>query len=55
MAASTLAELARKHRIDLGPKRNELYRFVDLASFLRVYGLVCEAVREPDDFERMDV
>jgi adenosine deaminase len=54
VAASTLAELARKHRIDLGFSAiEELYRFDDLASFLRMYGIVCDAVRSAGDFERM--
>jgi adenine deaminase len=54
VAASTLAELARKHRIDLGfASLSELYRFDDLASFLTMYGIVCDAVRDAGDFERM--
>lgn len=54
VAASTLAGLARKHRIDLGLRSlQDLYRFDDLASFLVMYGIICEAVRDPDDFERM--
>jgi len=54
VAASTLAELARKHRIDLGLRSLEgLYRFDDLSSFLQMYGIICDAVRDADDFERM--
>ncbi len=54
VAAATLAALAQRHHIDLGPQPvEELYRFDDLASFLRVYGLVCDAVRDARDFERM--
>jgi adenosine deaminase len=54
VAASTLAELAWKHRIDLGFSAVEdVYRFDDLASFLKMYGIVCDAVRDASDFERM--
>jgi adenosine deaminase len=54
VAASTLAELARKHRLDLGfTKLERIYTFNDLASFLRMYGIICDAVRDADDFERM--
>jgi adenosine deaminase len=54
VAASTLVDLARRHRIDLGLTAiDDLYRFDDLASFLRMYGLVCDAVRDANDFERM--
>jgi adenosine deaminase len=49
-----LTDFARKHRIDLGfTALEELYRFDDLASFLKMYGIVCDAVRSADDFERM--
>jgi adenosine deaminase len=54
VAASTLAELARKHRIDLGfTSPEDFYRFDDLGSFLLMYGRVCDAVRDASDFERM--
>ncbi len=54
VAASTLAALARKHHIDLGfGALEDYYRFDDLASFLRMYGIVCDAVRDAADFERM--
>lgn len=54
MSVATLADLARKHRIDLGfSSRDDLYRFDDLASFLQMYGIVCDAVRDANDFERM--
>lgn len=54
VAAATLGDLARRHGIDLGPVPvEELYRFDDLASFLRVYGVACDAVRDACDFERM--
>ncbi len=47
-------ELARKHRIDLPfASSDDIYRFDDLASFLRMYGIVCDAVRTGSDFERM--
>jgi adenosine deaminase len=49
-----LAELARKHRIDLGfTSPDAIYHFDDLATFLRMYGIVCDAVRDASDFERM--
>jgi adenosine deaminase len=54
VAASTLVELARKHRVALGfGSHEDFYRFDDLASFLRMYGIVCDAVRDASDFERM--
>jgi adenosine deaminase len=54
VAAATLADLARKHGLVL-PARDldALYVFDDLASFLQMYGLVCAAVRDADDFFRM--
>jgi adenosine deaminase len=54
VAAETLADLARKHgqALDVDDPR-ELYRFTDLGSFLQMYGRVCDAVRDADDFRRM--
>ncbi len=54
VGASTLIELARKHGITLGNGDPEaLFRFTDLASFLTMYGCVCESVRDAADFERI--
>jgi adenosine deaminase len=54
VAASTLAELAHKHGITLPlASLDDLYRFDDLASFLTMYGIICDAVRDARDFERM--
>lgn len=54
VAPSTLAELARKHGVALGAAPlDALYRFDDLAGFLVMYGVVCDAVRDAADFERM--
>jgi len=54
VSAPTLAALARKHGIALGGgDPDTLYDFSDLASFLQMYGHVCNAVRDADDFERI--
>ncbi len=54
VAAPTLAELAQKHGISLElSSLDDLYTFDDLASFLRMYGIICDAVRDAADFERM--
>ncbi len=54
VAASTFVELAHRHAIRLPlASVDDLYRFDDLASFLRMYGLICDAVRDAADFERM--
>lgn len=52
VSADTLVVLSRKYRIDLGVgSPDELYEFDNLASFLRVYDIVCDAMRSADDFE----
>ena len=52
--ASTVAELARRHGIDLGvDDPAELYRYRDLADFLRVFVIVCRCLRTADDIHRV--
>ncbi len=54
VGASTVIELARKHRIDLGDgDPSSLFAFDDLSSFLKMYAHVCDAVRDADDFFRI--
>jgi len=54
VSASTVLDLARKHRIDVGGgDPASLFAFDDLASFLRMYALVCDSVRDADDFFRI--
>jgi adenosine deaminase len=53
-AAATVAELARKHGVDLGvDDPADLYRYRDLADFLRVFDLVCQVLRDVDDIRRV--
>ena len=55
VAAKTAAELAAKHGLalpDLGD-RSDIYDFPDLAAFLKVYDIVCNAVRDVADFHRI--
>jgi len=53
VAAPTLVELAHKHGIVLPfGEIDELYRFDDLAEFLQMYDVVCNAMRDADDFRR---
>ncbi len=50
----TIAELARKNGVDLGvDDPAELYRYDDLADFLRVYDLVCRSLQHADDIHRV--
>ena len=49
-----MAELARRNGVDLGvDDPADLYRYADLADFLRVYDLVCRCLRTADDFRRV--
>ena len=53
--ASTFAELASKHELPL-PEHDdptELYQFDSLTDFLVMYGAVCHAIRDQDDFQRV--
>jgi adenine deaminase len=51
---ATVADLARRHGVDLGvDDPADLYRYRDLADFLRVYDLVCRSLREADDLHRV--
>lgn len=55
VAAPTVVDLAGKHGIplpDFGDDSN-IYDFADLADFLRVYDIVCNSIRTPDDFHRV--
>lgn len=52
--ATTVAELAAKHGVDLGvDDASELYRYTDLADFLRVFDLVCRCLRSAADVHRV--
>jgi adenine deaminase len=52
--ASTVAELAARHGVDLGvDDPAELYRYDDLADFLRVFDLVCQVLVDADDIHRV--
>jgi adenosine deaminase len=52
--AATVADLARLHGIDLGvADPADLYRYGDLADFLRVFDLVCCVLRTADDIRRV--
>ena len=53
VAEPTVVELARKHGITLPfSEIDDLYKFVDLAQFLGMYDVVCDAMRDADDFRR---
>ncbi len=53
--AETLSELAGKHGLELPAhdRPSELYEYDTLADFLLVYSLVCHAIRDRDDFQRV--
>jgi adenosine deaminase len=52
--AATVAELARRHGVDLGvDDPADLYRYRDLADFLRVFDLVCRCLQTADDVHRV--
>ena len=54
VAEATVVELAQKHGITLPfTDIDELYRFADLAEFLGMYDVVCDAMRDADDFRRV--
>jgi adenosine deaminase len=53
VSAETLLDLARKHGSPIASGDLEaMFRFDDLGSFLQMYGQVCDAMRDPDDFMR---
>ena len=53
VAEPTLIELAAKHGIKLPfAEIGELFRFTDLAEFLGMYDVVCDAMRDAGDFRR---
>lgn len=51
---STLLALARRHAVDLPASTldelREFYRFTDFAHFIRVYSVIINCLRTPDDF-----
>ncbi len=50
----TIADLARKNGVDLGvDDPADLYRYDDLAAFLRVYDVVCRSLQHADDLHRV--
>jgi adenosine deaminase len=50
----TIAEIARKNGVDLGvDDPADLYRYDDLAAFLRVYDVVCRSLQHTDDIHRV--
>jgi len=52
--AATVAELARRNGVDLGvDDPADLYRYRDLADFLRVFDVVCRCLRTADDVRRV--
>lgn len=53
--AATLADLATKHNLELPAHDQpaELYQYDSLADFLLVYSLVCHAIQDRDDFQRV--
>jgi adenosine deaminase len=53
--AATVLELAGKHGIALPDfsADSDIYDFADLADFLRVYDIICQSIRTPDDFHRV--
>ena len=53
--APTLADLARKHGVELPPHDDpaELYQYDSLADFLVIYSIVSSSVRDHDDFRRI--
>jgi adenosine deaminase len=52
--ATTVAELARANGVDLGvDDPADLYRYRDLADFLRVFDLVCATLVRSDDIARV--
>lgn len=54
VAPSTIAELATANGVDLGvADPAELYRYRDLADFLRVFDLVCASLRTAADLHRV--
>ena len=54
VAEATLVALAHKHGITLPfDDIDELYEFSDLAEFLLMYDVVCDAMRDADDFRRV--
>jgi len=53
---STLRELAAKHGCELPPGLDgDRYVWNDFIDFIRQYGHVCGAVREPDDYRRVAI
>lgn len=54
VAATTFAELATKHGVDIGNSDPaDLYQFDSLVDFLTTYTLVCHSIRDRDDFQRV--
>ena len=51
---ATFADLAKKNGIPLPPHDDimEFYQYSDLPEFLKVYDLVCQSMRDADDFRR---
>jgi adenosine deaminase len=55
VAAPTVLDLAHKHGIALPDfsDDSDIFDFADLASFLKVYDIICASIRTPDDFRRV--
>jgi adenosine deaminase len=52
--ALTVAEIAARNAVDLGVSDPaQLYQFVDLADFLRVYGIICRSLQRAEDLHRV--
>ena len=53
--ASTFAELAAKNGVELPPKENpeDLYKFETIDDFFVIYRLVCNSLKDADDFRRV--
>jgi len=51
--AETLADLARTHEIRLpSDDTSKLYEYETIYDFLKIYGLVCEVLKDREDFAR---
>jgi|SRR5579872_58741 len=54
LSPELLLALARRHGVDLGARKSvgpgDLYRFKDFGEFLKVFQLVCRALRDPEDY-----
>jgi adenosine deaminase len=55
VAAPTVIDLAHKHGIALPDfsDGSDIFEFADLATFLKVYDIICASIRTSDDFRRV--